>query len=143
MLGHGLRGLRVLVAEDEYLLADDLRAELEQAGAVVLGPVARLQHALDIIAEEPDIDVAVLDVNLSGDKIFPVADRLIQLGVPVIFTTGYDQATIPPRYSHIDICEKPFSAGQVAQIIGRLVEDGRRGRGSPSAGSGADQARAI
>ena len=103
------------------MLADDLCTALEEAGAVVLGPVGHLEHALALIAAENQIDGAVLDVNLGGEKVFAAADRLIERRVPIVFTTGYDQLAIPNRYNQIARCEKPFDTARVAQAIGKAI----------------------
>jgi CheY-like chemotaxis protein len=117
-----LRNCRILVAEDEYMLADDLVSSLRDAGAKVLGPVGTVARAADLVAREPRIDGAILDINLSGDTIFPVADSLIERGIGVVFTTGYDQSAIPDRYADIPRCEKPVSMRQLACAIGRIIE---------------------
>lgn len=116
-----LKGCRVLVVEDEYMLADDLRSELEAAEAIVLGPVARLAAAIALIEAEPALDGAVLDVNLGGASVFPAADLLLSRGVPIVFTTGYDASSIPARYAHVVRCEKPVAVSKVAAVIGRAI----------------------
>jgi DNA-binding NarL/FixJ family response regulator len=114
-----LTGRRILVAEDEYLVAFDLRDELELAGATVLGPAPSVDAALDLIAANSHIDAAVLDINLDGEFVFAAADALIVRNVPLLFTTGYDQAATPERYRHLPRCEKPFDP---AEIVSRLAE---------------------
>lgn len=74
---------RILLVEDEYLLADELRAELTVKGADVLGPVATLAEALGLVSLETEIDAAILDTNLRGEMVFPVADLLEQRRVPL------------------------------------------------------------
>ncbi|WP_369061881.1 response regulator [Caulobacter sp. 73W] len=118
-----LKGCRILVVEDEYLLAEELRAELEAAQVVVIGPVGQLEPAIALIAAQPRIDGAVLDVNLGGDSVFRAADLLLARGVPVVFTTGYDAAALPERYAHLPLCEKPVSISKVAQAIGHALVD--------------------
>jgi DNA-binding response OmpR family regulator len=110
---------RILVVEDEYMLADELRRELARAGAVVLGPVPTVGMALDLLAREADLDGAVLDVNLGGDPVYPVADALAGRKVPFIFVTGYDAQALPPRFAHIPLCEKPVKIDAVRDAIGR------------------------
>lgn len=113
-----LKRYRILLVEDEYILAEHLRSELEAAGALVLGPVADVQRALALVAAERDIDVAVLDVNLGGEKVFPVADALAARGVPFVFTTGYD-AIVPETYAQVARCEKPIRVQEVVRAIRR------------------------
>jgi CheY-like chemotaxis protein len=76
VLDTGFDGLRLLLVEDEYLLALYLSEMLEDLGAQVLGPVASVADALELIDKAPEIDAAILDVNLAGEAVFPVADRL-------------------------------------------------------------------
>jgi hypothetical protein len=116
-----LRDCHILVVEDEYMLANELRIELGDAGAIVLGPVGTLEGALTMIEAEPHIDGAVVDVNLCGDLAYPAADLLAQRQVPFVFTTGYDQGMIPPRFKHIPRCEKPVDMAKVARAIGRAM----------------------
>ena len=91
-----LEGLRILVVEDNFLAAEVVRDALESTGCTVIGPVARLEMGLQL-AEQQQIDGAVLDINLNGDRCFPIAEALRQRGVPFIFLTGYDDAAIPCR----------------------------------------------
>ena len=112
-----LAGRRVLLVEDEYFIADELQRMFEESGAEVLGPVASVQGALDLIASTPKIDGAVLDMNLREVMVFPVADALQARGVPFVFATGYEKIAIPARYAGVGYCEKPFEATQVAHAL--------------------------
>ncbi|HEV7276523.1 MAG TPA: response regulator [Devosiaceae bacterium] len=116
-----LRDCRVLVVEDEYLLADELQTELENAGAVVIGPVGRLAEAATLIEENGQLDGAILDANLGGEMVFPAADLLLERGVPIIFATGYDASVIPSRFSAVARCEKPIDIRKIVQAIGRAL----------------------
>jgi CheY-like chemotaxis protein len=117
-----LSGSRILAVEDEYLIAEELRYELVQAGAVVLGPVARVTDALNLIAREARIDGAILDINLRGDMVFPVADELALRGVPFVFASGYDLSVIPKRFEHVVTCGKPTRMSAVVRALGRLIQ---------------------
>lgn len=121
MADQTLRNWRILVVEDEYLLAADLENGLSDAGAIVVGPVGTLESALAMIKGAGQIDGAILDVNLSGLTAYPVADLLAQLRVPFIFTTGYDEGAIPPRFDHIPRCEKPYTMSKVEHAIVRAL----------------------
>lgn len=121
MADQTIRDCSVLVVEDEYMLADELVTELTDAGASVLGPVATIEDAIAIIQDEPNMDGAILDANLRGEMVFPVADLLLERGVPFVFTTGYDAAVFPNRFEHIVRCEKPLDTTRVAQAIGRAI----------------------
>jgi len=116
-----LRGCRILVAEDEYMLADDLCAELANAGAIVVGPAGTVEDVLELARSEPDLDGAILDINMRGEMVFPVAETLMERGVPFVFTTGYDASAIPPRFDRVVRCEKPIDLGKVAQALGRAI----------------------
>ena len=114
-----LRGRRVLVAEDEYMLAEDLRAELERVGALVLGPVPSVAEALELVTAEPGPDVAILDINLGGEMAYPVADALRARGIPFVFATGYDAWSIPEAYKDVPRAEKPVEVKQAAfKLVG-------------------------
>ncbi len=117
-----LGGCRILVIEDEYLLADELASELTRAGATIIGPVAAVGAALGLIEADPRLDGALLDVHLEGEMSFPVADLLVQRGVPLVFTTGYDAAAIPARFAHVPRCEKPISLPQIARAIAAAID---------------------
>ncbi|MGC2779371.1 MAG: response regulator [Bradyrhizobium sp.] len=117
-----LRDRHILIVEDEYMLADELRCEFGDAGATVVGPVGTVADALALARREARIDGAVLDVNLRGEMAFPLADLLIERGVPFVFTTGYDESIIPDRFSKILRCEKPIAVDGIIRALGRLIE---------------------
>jgi CheY-like chemotaxis protein len=103
-----LRDRRILVVEDEFLIAMNLVDSLESAGAFVLGPVASVAKAVSKIESEPHIDAAVVDVNLGGVLAFPVADMLVARKIPFIFTSGYEDNVLKTRYSQVKNCLKPY-----------------------------------
>jgi CheY-like chemotaxis protein len=103
-----LRDRRILVVEDEYLIAMSLQDALENAGSVVVGPVSSVDKAIRTIESEPHIDAAVLDVNLSGALAYPVADMLIARKIPFVFTSGYEDNVLRERYSQVKNCPKPY-----------------------------------
>ncbi|WP_283179551.1 response regulator [Gemmobacter sp. 24YEA27] len=102
-----LSGISVLVVEDEYLLATDLAQFLERGGASVIGPFPTLTEALSSVCAGAKPDFAMLDVNLRGEMVFPLADHLIAAGIPFIFMTGYDTASLPAAYAEIPRLRKP------------------------------------
>lgn len=116
-----LGGCRVLVVEDEYIVAQDICGHLEAAGAEIIGPMASIAKALAIIAASPRIDAALLDVNVRGEKIFPVADALASRHVPIVFTTGYDRSALPEHYRNTLRCEKPVNMAEMIQTIARAM----------------------
>jgi CheY-like chemotaxis protein len=94
-----LSGWRVLLVEDEFLIAEDLASVLSAAGATVVGPAYTVAGALSLIESGDALDGAVLDVNLKGEAVFPVADALLSRSIPFVFTTGYDKQYLA-RISH-------------------------------------------
>jgi DNA-binding response OmpR family regulator len=107
---HDFLGRRVLMVEDNYLVATALAQEFEAANAVVVGPFAGLADAAGVAATS---QMAVLDVVLRGEQVFPLADMLLRQGVPFLFFTGSDRTRLPERFADIAVVSKP-SAPQVA-----------------------------
>lgn len=112
---------RVLVVEDEYFIADDMMRALERLGAEVVGPVATKDKALMLVTSGEVIDAAVLDINLQGETVFPVADALIERGIPFVFATGYDQSALPAVYEGVRRWEKPFEPAELAQALPSIL----------------------
>ena len=108
MANSTLRDRRILVVEDEYLIAMNLQDGLENAGSVVLGPVPSVEKAIKKIESEPHIDAAVLDVNLGGALAYPVADLLVARKIPFVFTSGYEDNVLRSRYFGVKNCPKPY-----------------------------------
>jgi DNA-binding response OmpR family regulator len=118
-----LQGVKILVVEDEYLVATLKEDMLESAGCVVAGPIPRLAQALDAASSEV-CDVAVLDINLAGERVYPVADVLAQRGVPFVFVTGYGANTLPPEYAKRPRLCKPFRMAELLAAISDVVKPG-------------------
>ncbi len=110
------RGLRVLIVEDEYFLAEDLADRFQNLGAEVIGPAGTIAEALKL-ARRTDIDGAVLDVNLRGERVYPVADLLRQKHIPFVFASGYGAELEPHAYSDIPRCIKPVDFATLAQAL--------------------------
>lgn len=117
-----LKGRCVLIVEDEYLLADDLERGFRQVGINIVGPVPSLSQAMALV-RETSIDLAVLDIALDGDKVFDVAEALIERNVPVLFVTGYDRDEIPKRYANVPMCQKPVGADDVIAALAHIVAE--------------------
>src|SRR5947209_3625707 len=81
-----LNRLRILIVEDDYLLAGDMASALRQLGAEVIGPARSAARALELV-DSSSVDLAVLDINLSGELVFSVAERLAEQGTPFVFST--------------------------------------------------------
>jgi DNA-binding response OmpR family regulator len=107
-MAHQLAGKRVLIVEDEQMLADAMVAE----GAEVIGPVATMNTALDVIANTP-LDGVTLDFKLVGEMTFRVSDALAARNVPFIFLTGYGAADVPTRHVNVSRVKKPVTPGIV------------------------------
>lgn len=112
-----LCGRRVLVVEDQLAIALDLCECLDQAGASVVGPACSVKDALSVLESGGAPDAAVLDIELEGEPVYVVADRLQQLGVPYLFTTGYESTEIPDRYKLAPRFEKPVGVGAILDAI--------------------------
>jgi two-component SAPR family response regulator len=116
-----LKGVRVLIVEDEFLVATLIEDMLESAGCTILGPIPRVAEALDVVDHET-CDVAVLDVNLGGDRIDPVADALDRRNVPFMFVTGYTENALPGEFAERPRLCKPFKMGELLGTLCRLVK---------------------
>jgi CheY-like chemotaxis protein len=115
-----LEGCRVLVVEDEAPVALDLQRTLQDEGCVVIGPVAWLERAVRRASREP-IDVALLDVNLAGSPVFPVADALAARDIPFVFLTGYDSTILPERFRQRPFCQKPYPTQRLGAVLGAAL----------------------
>ncbi|MFC1458468.1 response regulator [Microvirga arabica] len=115
-----LTGCRVLVVEDEYYVADDLRRALEKCGAEVIGPIPTLDRALPI-AESEDLTCAVLDINLRGESGLRVAETLQQRNVPFVYSTGYSRTSIPEALKGAAHLEKPFRIEELLRAVSQVV----------------------
>ena len=116
-----LAGRRVLLVEDEALVAIDLEMTLKAAGAVVVGPFLRLAPALKAAAGE-SFDVAILDVVLGREKSYPLADLLAERGVPLVFHSGHLLVGgMAERYSGVLCCRKPCSPETLVRTVARAV----------------------
>ncbi len=108
---------RALVAEDSAHILFSLEMLLEQSGVEIVGAAATVAGMRKLV-ETIDADVAILDVNLNGELIFPVADLLIERGVPVIFTTGYaPEKLFPPRFMGLPTLQKPYDPDAFIDLV--------------------------
>jgi CheY-like chemotaxis protein len=120
-----LNGCCLLVVEDEYMIAIDLVSFLEDLGADVIGPAGSVDEGLELVEQQGHrVDIALLDVNLRGETVYPVADALAAHGVPIIFTTGYDAMVLAEPYQDARRCDKPVNKHNLAQLLVRMTLHG-------------------
>jgi hypothetical protein len=112
-----LMGLCVLVLEGDDVAAFDLAAELESRGAEVLGPAPDIADAMTLLTVGRAPDVALLNVSLGKEMVFPLADWLEQAHIPFVFATGYERATIPDPYKSHDRLEKPYDMQELTRAL--------------------------
>jgi len=104
--------------EDEYLLAETLCDALVAAGARVLGPIGTTAEALAFLErQDPPPDLVVLDVNLHGERSYPIADALIRRAIRLVFLTGYGREALDERYRGYPHCEKPFNESALMAVL--------------------------
>ena len=113
-----LSGLRLLVVEDEALVAMQLEDMLDELGCVVVDVAGTVSRGV-ALAENAEValDMAILDVNLGGEKVYPVAERLAARGVPFVFCTGYGMSGISGKFQHVPTLAKPYSVGQLRDLL--------------------------
>ena len=117
-----LEGLRVLIVEDEALVSMLLEDMLADHGCEVAASASRIAQALELVADLGlVVDAAILDVNLGGEPIFPVADALAARGVPFAFATGYGAGGLPDSWRDRPTLQKPFSHDEVGRALVQAI----------------------
>lgn len=116
-MSNGLNGRRVLVVEDESLVAMLLETILEDMGCTPVGPASSVDEGLAMAADEPELDAALLDVNVAGSQVFPVAAALTARGVPFVFSTGYGEGGLPDEWRGHATVQKPFTESAIRQAL--------------------------
>ena len=122
----GTEALRVLLVEDEAIIAIMLEDTLTDLGCEVVGPVAHLADAVRLARSEA-LAGAFLDVNLAGESIYPVADLLAARGIPFVFVSGYGPAGIEARYAGAPILSKPILDADLKRAVAALRQWARSG----------------
>jgi ActR/RegA family two-component response regulator len=117
MRASSLAGRHILVVEDDYFVAGAVARALVARGAIVLGPAPSVDRALCAIADAEVIEAALLDINLAGEMVYPVAEELSLRGVPFAFATGYDRLAIDPRFAGVPRFEKPIDLDGMARAL--------------------------
>jgi len=115
----GLRGRRILIVEDEFIIAEDLARYFAQLGAQVVGPAGSLSEAFRL---SNGVDAAVLDINLQGETVFPLAEALLERNVPFVFFTAYATIGVPAHLRRVDRFLKPASYARVERTLRRRLE---------------------
>jgi DNA-binding NtrC family response regulator len=119
-MSNALSGCRVLVVEDEVLVSWALEDMLAAWGCQVVGPAVRVNQGLALVAAG-SIDAALLDVNLNGEKSYPIADALTARRVPFAFSTGYNKDTMPNEYRDLPMLQKPYSRSNLGKLLEKLL----------------------
>src|SRR5215469_6979846 len=117
MNGAGPASRRILIVEDDFIIAAGITRILKTQGAEIIGPVGTVSDALALIAGSERIDGAVLDVDLRGDMVYPVANALRAISVPMVFVTGYDDNLIDPGYVNVPRLQKPVGLERLTQAL--------------------------
>lgn len=112
-----LNGRRVLVVEDESLVAMLLETILEDMECVPIGPVSNIEDGEAMARDTADLDAALLDVNVAGRQVFPVAEALRARGVPFVFSTGYGEGGLPDEWRDAVTVQKPFTEAAIRDAL--------------------------
>ena len=116
MTSASLVGCRILVVEDETLIAVVIEEILQELGCIVVGPVARLDAALQLARDEV-LDAAVLDVTIRGGHVQPVAEQLLARGIPFVLASGYGDWSLPESLRHQPRLSKPFTSQDLEKQV--------------------------
>jgi DNA-binding response OmpR family regulator len=115
-----LEGLRILVVEDDFLLAETVVRALDRAGCVVIGPAGPCDRAVEL-AGRSDVDVALLDINLHGEHCYSAAWLLLERKVPFAFMTAYSRSYIPSELASVAVLAKPFDETELLTMVAKLA----------------------
>jgi len=123
-----LRGKRILVVEDEALVAMDIESHLEAIGCKIVGPAGTVARARQLIETAP-VDAAIIDANLAGQPVDDIAAALTQRGIPFAFGTGYGRDALPRGFRDAAVLTKPFGKEQLLAVVVGLLDEGRHAPG--------------
>lgn len=115
-----LEGKRVLIVEDEFFVAVQIEDALQSFGCETSGPYSTLELAGQASRREP-VDIAILDINLNGEYVYPLADELRERGIPFVFLTGYASTDLPEVYRSMPRLQKPFDSAAIRDLMQRLL----------------------
>lgn len=113
--------MEVLIVEDEALVALNLESMLEELGCRIIGPIMRLDRALTAVGEGLVPQAAILDVNLGGERVFPLAHMLATAKVPIVFATGYGRDGLPDEWRDTPVVQKPYTLEQVSVALAEAL----------------------
>jgi len=116
-----LTGRRVLVVEDESLVAMLLETILEDMECVPIGPASNVDEGQRLARDTENLDAALLDVNVAGRQVFPVAEALKERGVPFIFSTGYGEGGLPDEWRGQATIQKPFTEAAIRDALMKAI----------------------
>jgi CheY-like chemotaxis protein len=119
-VGRNVIGLRVFVVEDEAMVSMMIEDTLADIGCLVAGTAARLDEAIENVASL-DFDLAILDVNLNGVRAYPLAEVLVNRGIPLLFVTGYGEAGVPDDFRYIPLLSKPFRQRDLERALSKAL----------------------
>lgn len=112
-----LLGCRILVVEDEWIIAADVAMALEEAGATIVGPYSNVVDSLEHLCDLEAIDGAVIDIGLNEETSFPLADAFRTTAMPFVFLTGVERRHLPERFAGVPHMLKPFDRDRLAQML--------------------------
>jgi CheY-like chemotaxis protein len=114
-----IQGRRILIVEDEPLVAMMMTQLIKDLHGSVVGPYATIRDAAASLETAPD--AALLDVNIGNDLAYPIAEELDRLGVPVVFVTGYQASSIDPRFAAAPVLTKPIEPDELAGALASVL----------------------
>jgi CheY-like chemotaxis protein len=114
---------KILVLEDEWMIAEQIEGMLGDLGFEVVGPIGRVEQALALL-DEQRIDAALLDINVNGTTTYAVAKRLVEADIPFLFLTGYAAADLPGKMGARPLLQKPVNARILRQAMMNLLNPG-------------------
>lgn len=117
-------GLRAFVVEDETLVSMLLEDLLEELGCTVVGTAAQVARALRLVDTIP-ADIAIIDINLAGEKSYPIAEALQSHHIPFIFATGYGDSLLHPKWQHCPVIQKPYQKSDLERAMTQVLADRR------------------
>jgi CheY-like chemotaxis protein len=115
-----LQGKRILVIEDELLLALCVGQALEEQGCKVIGPATSVRQGLNLV-EKTTVNGAILDINLNGELVYPVAKALMDRNIPFLFTTGYNSLDVPSSFRSVPRLDKPVEPSLFIRVLQQIM----------------------